>query len=40
MLLHTLGKYIKNETKFNKRLYAKNKIAASDECLKVLELMG
>ena len=40
ILLHTLGKYIKNETKFNKRLYAKNKIAASDECLKVLELMG
>ena len=40
ILLYTLGKFIKNEAKSNKRLYAKNKIVASDECSEVLEIMG
>ena len=40
ILFYTLGKFIKNETKFNKRLYAKNKIVARDECSKVLKIMG
>ena len=40
LFLYTVGKYIKNRTKFNKRPYAENKMVAPDECLKISEIRG
>ena len=33
LLLYTVGKYMKNKTKFNKRPYAENELVASYETL-------
>ena len=37
-MLRTVGKYMKNEIKFNKRPYAENKLVASYETLRAFQV--
>ena len=40
LLLCTVGKYMKNKTKFNKKPYPENEMVASNETLNLFQVRG